>query len=360
MSNMAKRAQAQDLEAYRPRLQAWIPDAVIRLAGPRLRHFDGVLTLKAGGNPVRYLVEETPQLRFQDIAVVIDRMLRRRAEAAGHTADRLLVLAPHVRPQHGEALERAGIDYVDRAGNAHLAAEGLFVHVEGKRPPKALEMQPRRVNKAWVKTVMAILIRPDLAAAPYRTVAEQADVALGTVAGCFADLTTRGLLAERGGVRTTPDRQALLALWVQAYGEALRPRLEERRFQVRAADKPALWECLRRVLATEGHTWAITGADAAERRTHFFRAEETEIYAPTRIFEDRGVQKALVAQPAERGGNLLVIEPPGPLALPGPRTAELPMAPDLLAYAELRYRGTGQAREAADLLLPLVLGDAAD
>ena len=36
------------------------------------------------------------------------------------------------------------------------------------------------------------------------------------------------------------------------------------------------------------------------------------------------------------------------------------MAPDLLAYAELRYRGTEQAHEAADLLLPLVLNDGAD
>src|SRR3989337_940221 len=35
-----------------------------------------------------------------------------------------------------------------------------------------------------------------------------------------------------------------------------------------------------------------------------------------------------------------------------------PVAPDLLAYAELRYRGTEQALEAAELLLPKVLGDA--
>jgi hypothetical protein len=32
----------------------------------------------------------------------------------------------------------------------------------------------------------------------------------------------------------------------------------------------------------------------------------------------------------------------------------LPMAPALLAYAELRFHGTGQADEAAGLLLPLI------
>jgi hypothetical protein len=36
----------------------------------------------------------------------------------------------------------------------------------------------------------------------------------------------------------------------------------------------------------------------------------------------------------------------------------VPMTLDLLASAELRYRGTGQALEAAELLLPTMLGDA--
>ena len=105
--------------------------------------------------------------------------------------------------------------------------------------------------------------------------------------------------------------------------------------------------------------WALTGADLAARRTSFFRANETEIYAPVRALEDREAQKALTAQPAARRGNLLVIEPPGPLAIAGDTDDNLPVAPGLLAYAELRYRGTGQALEAAELLLPKVLDDAA-
>jgi hypothetical protein len=54
-----------------------------------------------------------------------------------------------------------------------------------------------------------------------------------------------------------------------------------------------------------------------------------------------------------------VIEPPGPLAAPAAGNDTIPLAPDLLAYAELRYRGTEQAVEAAELLLPKVLDHAA-
>jgi hypothetical protein len=195
--------------------------------------------------------------------------------------------------------------------------------------------------------------------ATYRALADEADVALGTTAKCMNDLIRRGLLLNRQGKRTLPDRAALVALWVQAYIEALRPKLTERRLQIRADDKPQIWARLQAVLGEHRQQWAVTGADAAGQEQHYFRAEETEIYAPIRLLDDREVQKALVAQPATRGGNLLVIEPPGPLAIRKADVNDVPTAPDLLAYAELRYRGTGQALEAADLLLPKVLGDGA-
>jgi hypothetical protein len=357
--NMARPTVAPDLDVYQPALHKWMPKAAIRAPGKGLGQFDGIVTWKTGRATVRYLIEEKRHLRYQDIGVVAEQLKQRLAELPPeYQGDRVLLLAPHVRPQQAAVLERAQIDYLDLAGNAHLAAPGVFVHVEGRQAPKEAGVRPGRPQKGWIKTVMALLIRPDLTNAPYRALADQADVALGTVAGCANDLIARGLLLEGKNGRKVADRQALVALWVQAYVEALRPKLKERRLQVRAGTKQEIWTRLQTVFADRAQPWALTGADAAERRTQFFRAEETEIYAPIRTFEDREVQKALVAQPAARGGNLLVIEPPGPLAI-APETAKgLPVAADLLAYAELRYRGTGQALEAAELFLPKVLEDA--
>jgi hypothetical protein len=358
--NMARQARLPNLDPYQPALQKWVPKAAIRTPARLLGRFDGIITWKVGARTVRYLVEEQRHLRHLDVGVVVDQLNRRRANLPpDHIGDRLLLLAPHVRPQQAAALERAEIDYLDLAGNAHLQAPGLFVHVEGRQPPKEPAPAPGRPQKGWIKTVMAVLVRPELVNAPYRVLAEQGDVALGTVGGCMTDLAARGLLLDGTDGRRIGDRQALVALWVQAYVEGLRPKLKERRLQVRADGKQDIWQRLQAAMAEHAQPWAITGADAAERRTHFFRAEETEIYAPLRALEDRDTQKALVAQPAARGGNLLVIEPPGPLAMPGEPDDGLPVAPDLLAYAELRYRGTEQALEAAELLLPRVLDHAA-
>lgn len=359
IANMPRPAAATDLDLYQPALQKWMPKAEIRTAGKALAGFDGTVTWKTTKGRLRYLVEEKRHLRYQDVGVVVEQLNRRRADLPADFAyDRLLLFAPHVRPQQAAVLERGEIDYLDLAGNAHLRAPGLFVHVEGRRPPKEPTPAPGRPQRGWIKTVMAILIRPELANMPYRTLADQADVALGTLAGCMNDLTARGLLLGGKGGRRVADRQALVALWVQAYIEGLRPKLKERRLQIRAEGKNEIWTRLEIVLRERAQRWALTGADAAERRTHFFRTEETEIYTPIRVLEDRETQKALIAQPAVRGGNLLAIEPPGPLALPELADDGLPIAPDLLAYAELRYRGTGQALEAAELLLPRVLDNA--
>ena len=98
-------------------------------------------------------------------------------------------------------------------------------------------------------------------------------MALGTVAGCMNDLVARGLLRKGKDGRRVDDRQALVALWVQAYIEGLRPKLKERRFQVRAEGKREIWPRLQKVFAERGQPWALTGADAAQRRMPFFRAD---------------------------------------------------------------------------------------
>ncbi len=348
-----------NLQPYFARLATWMPGVETRApkAAAKLARFDALLAWKGPKGTVRYLIEEKRHLQHQDVRVIIDQLKRRQDQLpVAERAAKLLLVAPTVRPHQATILEQAGIDYVDLAGNAHLAGPGVLVHVEGREPAKQPIARRGRPNKGWVKTVLTLLVQPELVAGPYRPLAEQAHVALGTVAGCINDLTARGFLHEGKDGRRIGDRQQLVALWVQAYVDVLRPKLEERRFQIRADNKPEIWERLRDVLAKRNVRWALTGADAAERRTHFFRAEETEIYAPVGAFDDRTLQKALVVQPAARAGNLLVIEPPAPVAtLPG-IVNEPPMTPDLLAYAELRYRGTAQALEAAEIVLPAVIG----
>ena len=192
------------LEPYLPLLATWMPGVdtrVVRSPTGRAR-FDAALAWKGPRGTIRYLAEEKAHLQNQDVRVVIDQLQRWRDQLpAAERGGRLLVLAPAVRPHQAAVLERAGVDYVDLAGNAHLAGPGLFVHVEGRKPAKEPLGRRGRPNRGWVKAVLTLLVQPELVNRPYRDTAEQAEVALGTVAACIQDLVARGLLVEakRGG-----------------------------------------------------------------------------------------------------------------------------------------------------------------
>jgi hypothetical protein len=211
------------------------------------------------------------------------------------------------------------------------------------------------MTRGWVKTVLALLLKPDLIQQPYRPVAAIADVAPATVMTCLADLKAAGFVRREGHARHLANTRELLALWVQAYVERLRPKLVQRNFQMKLANMPERWRHLREVLAKHDIRWALTGGGAALLTDPHLRMDQTEIYAPTERFDEPDLLRELQVQPAVTG-NMQVIEPPAPIALEGDTNRpEAPMAPLLLVYAELRYRNNDQANEAAELLLPQVI-----
>ena len=342
------------LTMYEERLRQWLPAAKLK---PAAAWPDALVRWTRARKTVTFVVEHKRHLPTLDVRLVAAQ-LERQLKTVKQRNARGLLLAPYVRAEQGEALRQRGIDYLDLVGNAHLEAPGVFVHVEGKRPDRTHPQAPTRLTKGWVKTVMALLIRPALLRGPYRPIADVADVALGTVMVCLKDLEQRGLLTTRGERKFTNTMDAI-ALWVHAYGEVLRPKLRVRHFQMREADARARWQQLDRTLQRHAVPWALTGADGAAVRGRFLVVRDTEIYVDPNHFENRDLLKELVAQPAARLGNLRVIEPPGPLAIPLLQdVGDLPTAPPLLLYAELRARGGEQANEAADMLLPQLTANA--
>ena len=93
------------------------------------------------------------------------------------------------------------------------------------------------------KVVFGFLCNPGLAAAPYREIAEQTDVALGTVGWVVNGLKDAGYLLDRGKKkdRRLTERQKLLERWVEAYPEKLQPKLNLGEF---VADNPRWWEAV--------------------------------------------------------------------------------------------------------------------
>lgn len=344
-------------EPYRKLLENWMPG--VRVTHPRNRApFDAIVKWLGPAGAVTYALEEKRHFATQDARVLVERF----RNLAGHLPDelkeaRFLLVAPYVRPQQAAILKDADIDFVDQAGNAHIETLGLHVHVEGRKPPH--EWRDARIGptRGWAKTVLALLLQPELVHEPLRTLATEADVAPGTVAECLRDLQARGFIQGKGVHRQLADREQLVATWVTAYGNRIRPGLKQRWLQIQAPGKDDIWQRLARTFLEHDVRWALTGADAAERATHYFRTEYTEIYAPVDLVDNRELLHNLGAHPGAKHGNVVVIEPPAPLAINAAVVEDgIPVAPGLLVYAELRYRGDAQALEAAEILLPKLTG----
>ncbi len=351
------------LKEYMEQMQNWLPTASLgmeRFSGPNIVEHGGIVTWVHNDYSTSWLIDMKPHLAQMDVALVAYKFRTHRERLGTNVSDRLLLLAPYIRSEQGKVLVKEGIDYLDLQGNVHLDAGTQYIHVEGKRPPKPLFPSRLPLSKAWVKTTMVLLIAPSALQAPIRTIAELAGVSTGTVSTVLKDLQGRGFITGSRGRRRFVDPGNIVSIWVNAYCTQLRPKMTERHLQLRVTEKSEVWQTLEHSLH-EGlgiapiH-WALTGADAAELLNGHYHAEDTEIYVGSIApFDNREFYNTLGAQPARRG-NLTVIEVLESGAIWAATKVEgIPLAPPLLVYAELKYRGTDQALEAANMILPKML-----
>jgi hypothetical protein len=144
------------------------------------------------------------------------------------------LVVPYVSDKLGQELQRRGVCYLDTAGNAYLqtATPDFFILIRGNRQPKAsTQMQHRAFQPAGVQLLYHLLSEPALLQASYRAMAEQAQVALGSVSILLKGLQQLELLREESGKRRWTDPSQVLRRWVDAYGEVVRPKLPAQRYR---------------------------------------------------------------------------------------------------------------------------------
>ena len=137
-----------------------------------------------------------------------------------------LVLTTFVAPKSAETFHRAGVQYLDIAGNAWVEFGEVLVDVRGHRRPVNVDHSARMTGGNLFSTgraqvTFALLAWPQLWGAPQRDLAHVAGVSLGQAHN------TLTLLAEAG---YGPDRDRLgqtqiLDLWAAAFPTGLAKKL---------------------------------------------------------------------------------------------------------------------------------------
>lgn len=156
-------------------------------------------------------------------------LLRQRASLIdlGVADDNLptMVAATFISPRSADSFRRAGIQYVDAAGNAWVEFGDVLIDVRGRRPSPDVRRRPRATagnlfSTARAQVAFALLAWPSLWDAPQRDLARAAGVSLGQANNALVLFRESGL-----GPGSSGHRAELLNLWAAAFPSGLAQKL---------------------------------------------------------------------------------------------------------------------------------------
>ncbi len=226
---------------------------------------DARVDMQFSKNKATYLVECKRYVNSTNLGSIAHRLA---------TVDTGLLVAEYIAPPVADRLRELHIQFVDTAGNAYLHAPPILIWVSGRKPekPHVASRMTRAFQPGGIKLIFALLCKPELASTPYRTIAEAADVALGTVGWVMRDLQNEKYLLDLGKRgRKLVSQRKLLEQWTEGYARQLRPKLLIGRFRSLSQD----WQ-QHMDLPVAGAAWG--GESAAARMTSYLNPEIATIY----------------------------------------------------------------------------------
>jgi hypothetical protein len=234
---------------------------------------DAVIGLKYNGMNEEYIVEVKRGITTQTLGGVLNQI--------NCFDGKVLIATDYVNPNMAEQLKKLDIPFIDILGNAYINEPPIYIFIKGNRPfdnvdkriaRRALNTPGRAFQRAGLKILFVLLCKPKMIGAPYREIAEAADVALGTVGWVFTDLRLGGFLAQlEKRQRRLINKNDLIRKWVEAYPEKLRPKLIIGKFK---ADVNDWWKYIN--INKYNAVWG--GEIAAARMTNYLKPEKTTIY----------------------------------------------------------------------------------
>jgi len=205
----------------------------------------------------------------------------------------LLLVAKYVNPVMTKELMEKGIEFIDTAGNAFINQPPIYIFLKGNRPPETLgQTQNKTFKPTGLKIIYAFLCNPRLEDAPFREIADKANVALGTVGWFMRDLKELGFLIDMGkrGNRLI-QKDILFQRWITAYPERLRPKQILGRYK---GEYDGWWN--KKELNNLNAQWG--GEVAAAKLTKYLHPEIITIYAKTEYLNQLLLECKLRKDPA--------------------------------------------------------------
>ena len=295
----------------------------------REEHFHTFLSIKGQ----QFIVEAKSAIRTSNQGLVLSQLQQLKLKN-----DRpIIVIADFISKNATEILKESGINYIDTAGNAFIKHNDLVFLIEGqKKVNKERTNRPRAFQEAGLKILFHLLLNPDHLQDSYRSIADKADVSLGSVSHVMAELEDLNFLLKTKDKRVLKNKKELLERWIVEYNAILRPRILRKRMRFINADDVRNWRTVNTHAGNGVILWG--GEPGGALLTGNLRPEKFIVFTDLELAE---VGKALRLVP-DQNGEVEVLQ-----KFWNTDFGNTNVAPTLLVYADLISSGFGRNIETA-------------
>jgi hypothetical protein len=260
-----------------------------------------------------------------------------------------LLVADYINPVMAQKLRENNVQFIDTVGNAYLRQLPIFVWVTGnkhKLPQDKNPTQKKAFNAAALKIIYCVLCNEELLNAPYRTIADTAGVALGTVGDALEQLKAQGFVMGKPNAKNwkLDQRKTLLEKWLEIFHDKVQAKHHAGTF---ITDDPQWWKNFD--IGECGGLWG--GGVAAAKLTGYLKPTVADVYIPKNDMKYL-LQRAKLRKPATLGiemhmGGVVQINTL-PIAQQFP-TEKMTVNP-LLIYADLMATDDPRMQETAQII----------
>lgn len=333
--------ETQILDAAMAALRKQGLDAQVTARDAQLRtpqgRADAVARIGIDGRNVEYLIETKRRLTPAMLGAAIAQLDLLKTQ---DNRPQILV-TDYVTPPLAEKLRTMNTQFADTAGNAYLRLPGTLIWVTGRKPLEdtAADRVPRAFQPTGIKLLFGLICLPELAAAPYREIADKTKTALGTINWVMRDLREMGYLAVVKRNRRLNATKRMLDEWALAYARTLRPKLLLGRYRAPTFTDWRQWQL-------EKHEALWGGEPAGALLTQYLKPGILTVYAkqvPARIVID--YKLVTVTERQGTDGIVEFRERFWGFEVPGDTT--LGVVPPALVYADLLATGDARCIETA-------------
>jgi len=295
----------------------------------REQDYDALLSIKGQ----QFIVEAKSAIRTSNQGLLLSQLQQLKLQN-----DRpIIVIADFISKNATEILKESGINYIDTAGNTFIKHKNLVFLIEGqKKVNKERTNQPRAFQEAGLKILFYLLTDPVHLQDSYRTIADKADVSLGSVSHVMTELQDLNFLLKTKDKRVLKNKKELLQRWVVEYNTILKPRIVRKRMRFINTDDIRNW----RNIDTHANNGVILwgGEPGGAILTENLRPEKFTVFTDLELAE---VAKALRLVP-DQNGEVEVLQ-----KFWNTDFENTSVAPTLLVYADLISSGFGRNIETA-------------